>query len=83
MKTCINVGDNIWFLLVCLCRFSLRISARYFIDSWVLAKPKCAVKFFISELFEIRECRQCTELAIHTLAIKSDRLAFFQIEFAI
>lgn len=49
----------------------------YFIDSWVLAKPKCAVKFFISELFEIRECRQCTELAIHTLAIKCNRLAFF------
>ena len=56
-----------------------------FIDSWVLAKPKCAVKFFISELFEIRECRQCTELAIHTLAFKRDSLAliFFQIEFAI
>lgn len=76
-KTCINVDDNVWFLLVCLCSFCLRISTRYFIDSWVLAKPKCAVKFFTSELFEIRECRQCTELAIHTLAIKCNRLAFF------
>ena len=76
-KTCINVGDNVWFLLMCLCRFSSRISTRYFIDSWVLAIPKCAVNFFICELFEIRECRQYTVLAIHTLAIKRDRLAFF------